>query len=247
MTIKATRSPLHNNYKTVTAASYTVKNEEMLLCDSTSNAINLTLPASSSTGGRRELVIVDKTGQAATNNITLTAAGSDTIDGAATYVITANYATVRLVDCGGGKWSTGTAGTYTATAAEINAVAHGQPAQVTFSPAAGGANVCLVSITIKDGAGNALASPVILDVLLSDASTGSGLTGTTASGAVAAGGSGTDLLSMVSKKALRVQTTAAGLYILSITDTAKTGFYVVANIPGLLPAVSAQLVTGNYG
>lgn len=247
MTIKATRSPLHNNWKSVSTTTYTIVNEEVIVCDPTSNAINLTLPPSSATGGRRELTIIDNTGQAATNNITLTAAGSDTINGAATYVITSAYAMVRLVDGGGGKWSTSTNATLTATAAEINNRDHGQPALATISPAAGASNICLVTITVKDGAGVAITGPTNLVVTLSDASSGAGLTATTASGNVVAGASGVDLATLVAKKALHVQTTAAGVYILSITDAAKTGFYVCAFIPGLKGIVSAQLVTGNYG
>lgn len=136
----------------------------------------------------------------------------------------------------------------TATAAEITALVDNQPCTATLTPAAGSSNVCEVTIQVLNGAGVAVAYPVVLDVLLSDAATGTGLTATSASGAVAAkASSGTDLSTLVSKKALKVQTKANGTYILSITDAAKTGFYVVAHIPGLAPSVSAQLVTGNYG
>lgn len=133
-------------------------------------------------------------------------------------------------------------------AAEISYKCDNQPAYATFAVAAGAANVSEVTITVKDGTGTAMAVPCILDVLLSDAATGTGLTATTASGAVAAkASSGTDLAVLVAKKATKVQTKADGTYILSITDTAKTGFYVVANIPGQKPSVSSVLVTGSYG
>lgn len=136
----------------------------------------------------------------------------------------------------------------TATAAELNNVCHGQPATATIAAAAGGANVCEVTVTIKDGTGTAVTGPVVFDLLLSDASTGDGLTATTASGAVAAkASSGTDLSTLVSKKALKVQSKADGTYILSITDSSKTGFYPVVQIPGLKAIVGTQLVTGNYG
>lgn len=117
----------------------------------------------------------------------------------------------------------------------------------TLTPAQGSANVCLVTIQVKKPDGSNVTVPVDLIVTLSDAATGAGLTATTASGAVAAGASGTDLSALVAKKALLVKTDATGKYILSITDTVKTGFYVVAAIPGKNPNVSAQLVTGNYG
>lgn len=139
-------------------------------------------------------------------------------------------------------------GDLTATAVEVNAACDGKPHSATLTPAAGGANVCEVTIQVKDTAGANVAVPVILDVLLSDAATGTGLTATTASGTVQAkSASGTDLSVMVAKKALRVQTKADGTYVLEITDSAKTGFYVVANIPGKNPSVSSALVTGNYG
>ncbi len=85
---------------------------------------------------------------------------------------------------------------------------------------------------------------VLFLLYLSDASTGIGLTGTTASGAVTAkAASGTDFGAITAKKALIAQTKADGSFILSITDTAKTGFYVCA-VPmrGGVPSVSAQLV-----
>lgn len=123
------------------------------------------------------------------------------------------------------------------------------PASVAFSIAAGGANVSEVTITVKDGAGVTLAGVFNLDVWLSDAATGAGLTGTTASGTVTAkAASGAVLGTLTAKKALRVQTLATGVFVLEITDTAKTGFYVAAQSPftgGTL--VSAQLVTASYG
>mgnify|MGYP000092975936 CR=1 FL=1 len=120
--------------------------------------------------------------------------------------------------------------------------------RVTFSPAAGSSNVCLVTIQVQDGQGNNLPGPFEMCVYLSDAATGNGLTATTASGAVAAGASGTDLSAKVSKKALDVLTDNTGKYILSITDTGKTGFYPCAICPGTGNVqIGTQLVTGNYG
>ncbi len=135
-------------------------------------------------------------------------------------------------------------GTATAQRDGVNA-----PATISFSAAAGASNVTEVTATVKDAVGNALAGVFNFDLWLSDAATGAGLTGITASGAVAAkAASGTDLVTLVAKKAIRVQTLATGAYILSITDTAKTGFYPCAQIPGVgTTAIGTQLVTGNYG
>jgi len=139
-------------------------------------------------------------------------------------------------------------GALTASYNEVNYKTDGQPARATTSAAAGATNVCEVTVTIKDGDGTAVTGPVVFDLLLSDAATGAGLTATTASGAVAAkASSGTDLSTLVSKKALKVQTKADGTYILSITDSAKTAFYPVIQIPGLKAIVGTQLATGNYG
>jgi hypothetical protein len=120
--------------------------------------------------------------------------------------------------------------------------------QVTFAAAAGSANVCNVTIQVNDGRGAAIARPFELMVYLSDSSTGNGLTATTASGTVGAGSAGTDLQAKVAKKATDVLTDNTGKYVLSITDTVKTGFFVCAFAPGTGNLqVSAQLVTGNYG
>lgn len=136
----------------------------------------------------------------------------------------------------------------TATYAELNYRNDAQPAYATFSPAAGSANVCEVTVTIKDGTGTAVTKPTIFNLLLSDASTGAGLTATSASGAVTVkASSGAELSILSAKKAFICQTKADGTYVLSITDTGKTGFYVVAQVPGQLPSVSSVLVTGNYG
>jgi hypothetical protein len=120
---------------------------------------------------------------------------------------------------------------------------------VSFSIAPAGANVSEVTITVKDGAGVAVAKVHHLDLWLSDAATGAGLTGTTASGTVTAkAASGVVIQTNTAKKALRVQTLATGVFVLEITDTAKTGFYVAATVPLTGAAVvSSQLVTGSYG
>ena len=123
-----------------------------------------------------------------------------------------------------------------------------QIASIGFAPAAGAANVCDVVMTVKDKAGRTIKGPHELDIWLSDAATGLGITGTTASGTVTAkSASGTVLTALTAKKHIRAQTLATGLFTLEITDTAKTTFYVCAKIDGLPVQVSAILATGNYG
>lgn len=128
-------------------------------------------------------------------------------------------------------------------------IVKGEPDQVTLSPAAGSANICLVTIQAKDNEGNNYAGVLNMFVWLSDATTGAGLTATTASGAVAAGASGADLGDLTSKKSKYVQTDATGKYILSITDTSKTLFKVCAKLDAghlVAPQIST-LITANYG
>ena len=136
----------------------------------------------------------------------------------------------------------------TSSADEIN-VLDDIPADVSFAYAAGAANVSEVTITVLDAAGVAIAEPFSLDIWLSDAATGLALTGTSASGTVQAkSASGEDRSIETAKKHLRVQTLATGIYILEITDSAKTGFYPAAIIPGTgKTAVGAAMVSGDYG
>lgn len=122
------------------------------------------------------------------------------------------------------------------------------PQRIGYSIAAGAANVCEVTLTVQDGHGDALAYPFILDVWLSDNSTGEGLTAHGTVAIAAKSGEGSDFAILTANKALRVQTKTTGTYVLEITDSDKTGFYVAAQLPfSGLPVVSRQLVTGDYG
>jgi hypothetical protein len=185
-------------------------------------------------------------------------------------LIAQTYASLNYMEQGGARWVIGgsldvasggdldiesgaavkLAGTaISATAAELNSGADGIGNSLSFVAAAGGANVSEITVTVKDGSAGTVAAVHHFDLWLSDAATCAGLTGATASGAVAAkAASGVDLSTYTAKKALRIQTLATGVYILSITDSAKTGFYVCGAAPGTGKAVaSTQLVTGSYG
>lgn len=118
---------------------------------------------------------------------------------------------------------------------------------VNITAAAGAANIADVSFHMRDGAGNAVAGVFTFDVYLSDAASGAGLTATTASGTVQAATSGGVIIATnVAKKSFSIQTNASGIFILEITDTAKTHFYPVAALGGAV-TVGAPLTTGNYG
>jgi hypothetical protein len=137
----------------------------------------------------------------------------------------------------------------TASVDELNLV-DAAPAALSFVAAAGGANEAQVTVQVRDASGSPLAGVRPLIVWLTDEASGAGLTGTTASGAVtAASGGGTVAGTLTAKKALVVLTTAAGAFVLSITDTAHTAFRVAAAVLGSPKAVgvSAALQSSNYG
>lgn len=136
----------------------------------------------------------------------------------------------------------------TATAAELN-ITDNMPSDITFAYAAGAANISEVTVTVKDAAGATIAGVFNFDIWLSDASSGAGLTGTSASGTVTAkASSGAIIGTDTAKKALRVQTLATGIFILQITDTSKTAFYPAAALPGTgATVVGAQMASGDYG
>lgn len=122
------------------------------------------------------------------------------------------------------------------------------PSDVSFSIAAGGANVSEITIQMQNGQGQNVAAPAPFLVWLSDADTGVGLTGTSASGTVTAkSASGQDMGALTAKKALMAQPLADGSFILQITDTAKTAFYVAVQLPSGGRRVSRVLATADYG
>ena len=69
---------------------------------STGAVTSLTLPTAQTVSGRT-IIVKDAGGNAATNNITIDTEGAQTIDGAATKVISTNYDSVKLY-CDGSNW-----------------------------------------------------------------------------------------------------------------------------------------------
>jgi hypothetical protein len=87
---------------TNTNSPYTVvSTDNVIMCSTSGGAITINLPAASGQN-ERTIRIKDK-GNAATNNITIDANGSETIDGALTKVINTNYGSVTLY-CDGTSW-----------------------------------------------------------------------------------------------------------------------------------------------
>jgi len=97
-----TSKGIRRNVTTVSGSTYTaLATDDIIAADPTSNTIAITLPSSPTTGDT--LVIKDITGQANTNNITITPA-SGNIDGASNFVIDMNYASITVVFTGA-QWS----------------------------------------------------------------------------------------------------------------------------------------------
>src|ERR1700722_7439930 len=147
---------------------------------------------------------------------------------------------------GGKVLSIGSGGTLDLASGGVMSVGGGnQTRSVGITFGTPGTNTANVNIQLLDGNGNATANQEVLDIYLSDSAAGVGLTATSASGAGGAGAAGTDLLVRTAKKETVSQTNASGLYVLSIVDTANTGFYICV-MRGSSLTVSAQLASGNY-
>ena len=94
----------HNVSAVVTATTTLTPAHSVVQVNSTEGAITITLPASNSAMAGRTLLIMDTGGAAATNFITITRAGSDTIHGQVNLVINSNHTMVALHSNGAGKW-----------------------------------------------------------------------------------------------------------------------------------------------
>ena len=91
---------------TITASTYSVDTNSttsdlVIFTDSTSNTVTITLPAPSA---GRLIYVKDKTGKAATHNVTISQHASETIDGASSLTLSKNYDAVLLIS-DGTNWS----------------------------------------------------------------------------------------------------------------------------------------------
>lgn len=91
---------LRRSVSTKTAAYTLTASDYFIEADATSAAFAVTLPAATVAG---QHFVVKKT-DASANAVTLTRAGTDTIDGANTYALTAQNETVEVISMGNGKW-----------------------------------------------------------------------------------------------------------------------------------------------
>jgi hypothetical protein len=96
-----------NTRTAVNDASYTaLPTDRTVAYTAMTAARTVTLPASSAYPAGTQLLVVDETGAcSATNTITLSAAGSDIIDGGAGALISSPYGYLSLQSNGAGKWT----------------------------------------------------------------------------------------------------------------------------------------------
>lgn len=86
--------------KTKTSNYTAAQTDFTLLCDATSGNITVTLPAAASNSGR---IYVIKKIDASANTVTIDGNASETIDGATTVVLSAQYAS-KMIQCDGSNW-----------------------------------------------------------------------------------------------------------------------------------------------
>ncbi len=103
----ALTAPVAGTTRATITGNYTVDTgtpDYFLPCDSTSGAFNITLPAPTS---GRTLVVIDKTGQFMTNNVTLVRHGSENINNvAASRALATNYGVWTITSPDGTNWVT---------------------------------------------------------------------------------------------------------------------------------------------
>jgi hypothetical protein len=88
------------NQTSATAAYTVAATDEIILANAATAAFTVTLPASSAA---KQIVRIKKTDSSA-NAVTIAAAGTDTIDGSATKVLSAQYSMLTVISDGAGHW-----------------------------------------------------------------------------------------------------------------------------------------------
>ncbi len=95
------RGPIATALVRVTAAYTILETDSTVVADATGAAFAVTLPTAAGIRKGREYLV--KRLNAGANNVTVTAAGAETIDGAATVALVAQYAFLR-VQSDGSNW-----------------------------------------------------------------------------------------------------------------------------------------------
>ena len=84
-------------YRSVTTTGNVVSGDYFLICDATAGAITLTLPPAAIVAGR---IYVFKRINAGANTVTVDAYASETIDGAATHVLSPQWNSITIISNG---------------------------------------------------------------------------------------------------------------------------------------------------
>lgn len=90
---------LSTSTRSISSSGNSAADDHVILVDSSGGAVTVTLRSEDVEDGR-EIVVKDSGGSAATNNVTVATEASETIDGAATSVISTNYGSNKLVSDG---------------------------------------------------------------------------------------------------------------------------------------------------
>lgn len=90
------------NYKKLTTSTYTLKVDDLMIDVNVSQATTLTLPTNAPIG--TNYIIKDTSGNASTNNITVSSGAGDTIEGSANNTISTNYGLLKIIYNGTNKW-----------------------------------------------------------------------------------------------------------------------------------------------
>lgn len=88
----------------VTIGTHTVAASDNLITVNNAGAVAITLPSAASVAVGKVYIICDISGAAGVNNITISRAGADTINGATSQVINSNYGVLRLVRASSVLW-----------------------------------------------------------------------------------------------------------------------------------------------
>lgn len=122
------------------------------------------------------------------------------------------------------------------------------PASVSFTFVGGGGGAtpkCVVTGQLTDNGGqNWTQGPRVVSLVLSANANGYGLGAASSAGVVF--NEGTLLTTLVASLAFLVQVNANGQFQFTISDTAKTGYYIAVDGVGPLPVVSAQIPSTDY-
>lgn len=95
---------LSASYNTQSGTTYTVVTTDCYVGMSNSGARTVTLCAANALPAGGMITVKDENGNAATNNVTIARAGTDTIDGGTSAVINTNFGVKNLVSDGSAKW-----------------------------------------------------------------------------------------------------------------------------------------------